>query len=121
MFHWLPVFVYAVLIFYMSSLPTLIIPGADPLLYFDPEKLLLHFLEYLPLGFLLVRAVSKTSKLVMFNPFFLAVLIGSMYGFTDEVHQYFVPGRTASIIDVLADSVGIAAGAYVWTKNLKKI
>lgn len=121
MLHWLPVIAYAALIFYISSLPTLIIPGTEPLLYFDPEKLVLHFLEYMPLGFLLARAVSMTPKLSSFNPWSLALVIGVFYGFTDEIHQYFVPGRTSSIIDVLADSIGIAAGSYLWIKTLKKM
>jgi VanZ family protein len=44
----------------------------------------------------------------------LVVIVGAMvtlYGFTDEFHQLFVPGRSADLRDVLADCVGGFAGA----------
>ena len=42
-------------------------------------------------------------KLAGFN-FWYAVFITSVYGLTDEFHQYFVAGRTADIFDWLTDS-----------------
>lgn len=35
------------------------------------------------------------------------------YGFTDEFHQSFVPGRTPDIRDIVTDAVGAAAGLLV--------
>lgn len=32
------------------------------------------------------------------------------YAITDEIHQYFIPGRSAQIIDVLIDTIGALAG-----------
>ena len=32
---------------------------------------------------------------------------------SDELHQYFVPGRHASVLDVLLDSVGVLCGVLV--------
>jgi len=37
----------------------------------------------------------------------LAIIAGLTYGILDEFHQSFVPGRTASIEDVVADGVGL--------------
>lgn len=35
-----------------------------------------------------------------------AVLFCILYGVMDEIHQSFIPGRTASVIDVLVDATG---------------
>jgi VanZ family protein len=39
----------------------------------------------------------------------LAVLLASLYGVSDEAHQAFVPGRSADAVDWLADTVGALA------------
>ena len=36
----------------------------------------------------------------------ITMLLGSLHGIADEVHQAFVPGRTCSLIDVLLDACG---------------
>lgn len=40
-----------------------------------------------------------------------ACLITILYGASDELHQSFVPGRTADVSDLLADAVGAVAAA----------
>lgn len=40
----------------------------------------------------------------------LVMSLGSAYGLLDEYHQTFVPGRSASPLDVLVDAAGVAAG-----------
>jgi VanZ family protein len=67
---------------------------------------LAHLLEYALLGFLLSTALGVEKKKI-----FVAVMIAGIYGVTDEVHQFFVPGRVASIYDAAADLIGSAAGA----------
>ena len=37
----------------------------------------------------------------------------SLYGISDEIHQIFVPGRTADPIDWLVDTCGAALGAFI--------
>ncbi|MFH1140614.1 MAG: VanZ family protein [Chloroflexota bacterium] len=45
----------------------------------------------------------------------LAAGLGVLYGVLDEYHQSFVPGRSASAIDVLVDGVGVTLGlACAW-------
>ena len=43
----------------------------------------------------------------------LAVLLATLYGVTDEAHQWFVPGRTAEVTDLVADALGAAVAAGV--------
>ncbi len=38
--------------------------------------------------------------------FALAFVIAFLYGVSDEIHQYFVPGRRADILDVVANGIG---------------
>jgi hypothetical protein len=39
--------------------------------------------------------------------YILVMIFGIAYGISDEIHQTFVPDRTASIADVLADAAGL--------------
>lgn len=44
-----------------------------------------------------------------------AVALAVAYGFSDEWHQSFVPGRTADLADVLADATGaVVASCLAW-------
>ena len=43
---------------------------------------------------------SRTGK--------MAVLFTALFGLSDEVHQYFVPGRLSSVFDVILDTFGAA-------------
>jgi hypothetical protein len=38
-----------------------------------------------------------------------AVAITALYGLSDEIHQFFTPGRTSSVCDVVLDGLGAAA------------
>ncbi|KAB7707366.1 VanZ family protein [Bacillus aerolatus] len=49
--------------------------------------------------------------------FFFAWLLTTVYAVTDGFYQSFVPGRTASIADVLLDSVGAALALFVFGKK----
>ena len=41
----------------------------------------------------------------------LSALSSSVYGISDEIHQYFVPSRMADIADMAANTVGSFMGA----------
>ena len=112
MFHWISVLAYAGLIFYLSAQPYLGVP--HEIIFLDPQNLMLHILEFLPLGFLAARAFAMTPRFSDFHPAVLPVLLGSSYGLGDELHQFFVPGRTASIFDAAADSMGVVIGVFLW-------
>ena len=46
----------------------------------------------------------------------LGALVTVAFGVSDEIHQSFVPGRDADVLDVVADALGAAVGAagYAW-------
>ena len=117
LYYWLPVFLYAGLIFYFSSLST--IPSV--IIKIISETLILHMIEYAILNILLFRALtnSKNNKLRN-NTIFLSIIIATIYGVTDEFHQLFVPGRTFSILDVFVDFIGSLLGLFVCLKFYKK-
>ncbi len=43
----------------------------------------------------------------------IAIAIAALYGVSDEVHQSFVPGRSASVYDVMTDLGGAAFGVLL--------
>jgi VanZ family protein len=100
------VLVVMALIFFASSLSD---PGAPPGNISDKAA---HFLIYAALGGALVRALAGgRARAMRTRQILFAVLLGTLYGVTDEVHQYFVPPRTPDVMDVAADAIGALAGA----------
>jgi len=99
--YWMPVIVYCIVIFVLSSLPITAeqLPGP----YFKFKDLLLHSIEFFILSFLFLRAFAK-EKWKM--PFYFAILFTILYGALDELHQFFVPGRIMSFIDLVFNMIG---------------
>jgi VanZ family protein len=50
---------------------------------------------------------------------FVSVIFSFFYAVLDEVHQVFVPGRSASLGDVFLDSVGIAFAFLIYFIRLR--
>ena len=101
---WLPVLVWAAVIFAFSSIPNLStgLGTWDTILRKGA-----HVTEYAVLGGLLYRALGRET---------LALAAGIAYAATDELHQHFVRGRHASPVDVAIDAVGVAVGMLVWLR-----
>ena len=73
-----------------------------------PDKTV-HMVLYAGFGFLLYLMLKNSPYQSLRNhAYIFAVIIGALYGASDEFHQSFVPGRTMSIWDFLADSIGLA-------------
>ena len=98
-------------IFYVSSLSDVSIPGGVP----DVSA---HSLAYLGLSLVVVRTVAGgLPRRIKPRMAALAVLITVVYGASDEIHQMFVPGRSAEWRDLLADVVGAligTIGCWAW-------
>jgi VanZ family protein len=67
-----------------------------------------HFLEYLIVGILFFKSIFTGMN--PWRELFVAFLCGLAFSITDEIHQLFVPGRTAKPIDVCIDTTGVVVG-----------
>ncbi|MFH1113976.1 MAG: VanZ family protein [Pseudomonadota bacterium] len=95
-----PILLYCAGIFLLSGLPH--IPDA---VSWMPDKIG-HFIVYAGLGFLVAQEIRlrglQSSRWIWAG----SALFCLLYGISDELHQSFVPGRTAQIGDVAADTAG---------------
>jgi VanZ family protein len=111
LFYVLPAVGYAVLIFALSS-SSLDIEELRPVFEYDK---LLHLVEYYILGYLLMRVFTTSPvSLLAENAVLATILIGTVYGASDEIHQYFVPGRDCSLFDFLFDAAGVTLAALTF-------
>jgi len=108
--YWAPLYVYAAVIFYLSSLshplPSVSLP------YFDK---FLHIVEYAVFGVLACRAFKNSQQEILRRNFkILAVFLAVAYGVSDEFHQLFVACRAYDIFDIMADITGGTIGALYY-------
>lgn len=116
---WLPVLVYVALIWWLSSQ----VVDLPKLIGFTLRDKVLHFIEYTILGGLIAHAVHVTWGFRGGRSSMFAVLLSISLGLLDELHQFFVPGRSADILDLVADSAGVcvAVGLHaLWTSRSTK-
>ncbi len=129
---WLPAFVWMAVIYWFSAQPSLrlsrVVPalavwGSPPGRYIDfAASKVAHLAEYFILARLYRRGLGATERRraafagtswrwtgLHTWAWALAVL----YASTDEFHQWFVPGRTATLRDVLIDAAGAALGLWL--------
>jgi polysaccharide biosynthesis protein VpsQ len=106
--------------------------------YFDPESVsglstqlsmnvimligicleLAHLFEFGILYLLIILALLSFGKLTRCKEV-IAISISFLYGVSDEVHQIFVPYRSASVGDLLKNTIGIIAIWWVIQKSYK--
>jgi VanZ family protein len=101
---WIPVVLWAGLIFTLSSIPDL---GTGLGTWDLVLRKLAHLAEYAILGALAYRAIRREPA---------AVALASAYAATDEVHQAFVAGRQGSAVDWLVDTVGVTIGVVLYSR-----
>ena len=100
----LPLLVWALLIFWLSSLSTL--PRIKtPVI---PADKLAHISFYFVFCWFSRRALffQNGSKFLKRWSLLIAFLVTCCYGYSDEFHQLFVPRRTFDYYDMLADAIG---------------
>jgi len=107
---------YCIVIFGLSSSSkAVLIPsfyGADNVM---------HGVEYAILGVLLARSIFVSKSRFSNGSLIISIVaLATLYGISDEIHQAFVPGRSASFWDVLADGSGSLIGALFYLKKLLK-
>lgn len=109
---WALVLLYMGAIFYLSHQPTVPIP-----MRFPHQDKVMHFGAYFLLAAFLAHAIFPAG---LKRRFWLALVIASLYGVSDEIHQMFVPGRDASVLDWLADTAGAWMGAFLYLNSRKR-
>jgi len=103
---WAPAVLYMGLIWTLSSLDL-----DAPLDRFPLRDKGAHFLEYGILGFLLAHATARTwPGRAGLRTAALALCITVLWGWLDEIHQAFVPGRASEVLDLVADTAGALVG-----------
>jgi VanZ family protein len=135
-FWWALVLLWCIQIFYFTALPvyndehtrgflTRFFTHAFPSIHTGIIDVIDYYIRKLAhitvfgiLALLFKTAISNKPR-----PYIYAWIFTTLYAGTDEWHQMYVPGRTASIIDVLIDSTGafiFLFCMFLWKKNKQK-
>jgi VanZ family protein len=100
-----------IIIFIQSSIGSLKLPDIE----FDLADKIVHFLIFGILGILMARGLRNLgNKTIKDNYLSITILVCILYGASDEIHQYFVPGRYSSLGDWIADALGIVIMVWVY-------
>ena len=107
---YVPLAVYWVIIFTATSIP---VDGLPKL--FDAQDKLEHFAAYFILEILLALTLHFQDKFstLKAKPILFSLLLLSLYAALDEIHQYFIPGRYADVLDWTADVIGGAIAIFL--------
>jgi len=83
-------------------------PGADKLA---------HMTAYGVLAFTVLWCFGKKAMERQGRTILVTVLFCLLYGISDEYHQSFIPFRSVSVFDILADAAGAFGLCMIWLKN----
>jgi len=123
--YWLPVLLWAGLIFTLSSIPNLKseLPAGWDLFM----RKCAHVAEYMIFAFLFVRAFSSSGRVIWIDVCFVILLV-TLFALSDEIHQTVVVGRHGSLWDAGLDTLAGIFGAIIsrkilllWADRKKKI
>jgi VanZ family protein len=118
---WVPLALYAGLIWYMSSRSTA--PGSSFFTFPFGDKVG-HALMFGVLAALIWRALRGSFELSPSAALIATtVLLAVIYGGIDEIHQSYVPGRSSDAWDLAADALGAMAitfSLYLFAASRKK-
>lgn len=108
---YLPLILYWIILLTATSVPSDKLPKE----IFEVGDKLLHFGAYLVLSVLLCLTLIFQKKFVLLKkyPYYFTILFGSLYGALDELHQMFIPGRSAEFADWVADTLGTIGGVLI--------
>ena len=99
---WAAVVVYMVSIWGLSSMRLPEIPLAETITFADK---IVHFAVFGVLAFLVYLLASEYLLRPRWR-WLTAVVVTALWGVIDEIHQAFVPGRFADVVDAAADLTG---------------
>ena len=101
--RWRPPLIWAALLLLATSWPNPSLPVAP-----DGTDKGVHGVLYLVLGVLVARAAELQRADWARALAYVAGLV--VFGLLDELHQAWIPGRSADVADWIADGVGAALG-----------
>lgn len=105
---YVPALLWAALLFFLSSRPSL-----PPLFADVPQSDKgVHACVYAVLAALLLRGARWPRGVQAW----WAACSASVYGISDELHQYFVPGRSCDVFDWVADTTGACLCVGLWLR-----
>src|SRR3989338_7628956 len=109
---WSITLIIAIMIFYISSLT--FSPGAGK--GYDVKPIIYHISAFFFLEFFLLISLikGKSEKLIP-----ISIIMAILYGISDELHQYFVPGRNLSPSDIFLDAIGISFASLLYFISIK--
>ena len=81
---------------------------------------LAHYTIYTIGGILIYNYANTTDKSKK-EKILYSIAFGAGYAITDELHQFFVPGRSARIFDVGIDTLGVITGVLLYLVIIKII
>lgn len=73
---------------------------------------LAHFSVYTVVGFSIMGFMC-TFDIKNIIKVIISFSVGVTYAISDEIHQYFIPGRSARVFDVCIDSLGVLTGIFI--------
>lgn len=136
-FHWIIVVLYLAMIYYFSSqdgtkshkVSAGLLEHIKLLFVFIPEDIfeffsgvdknheyilrkMAHFTEYLILALIVFKAL-RVSRVKVKRSFVFTSVFCLLYAVSDEVHQFFVPGRAFAVTDILIDTSGAVFGLII--------
>lgn len=112
-----PLAVYWIIIFILTSLP------GNVALDMHVSDKIEHFGAYGLLSVLLYSTLYFQKRYKIFNsyPATFTLLLSSFYGMADELHQLFVPGRSADVLDWAADFIGSLLAVIITRFIIQKL
>jgi len=110
---WLIVILFIVYIFFMSSLPSTKKVAPQPQFI----TIIYHILVFFVLCFFLLIAFKCRKNFILIS---FVIFITLFYSLTDEIHQFFVPGRSPSFSDIMLDSIGIFLSTILYSLFIDK-
>ncbi len=135
-FWWATTVAWAALIYYLSSgtygwgftawllrevlnFLHIEVTGATFTLLHNSIRKLAHLTEYMMLALLLYGSLSAGRDFSWRpRPALICLAMAAVYSLTDEFHQWFVPGRGASLVDCGIDTSGAVLGVtLIYLRN----
>lgn len=117
LYLWLPVILWAFVIFLFSSMPTTPVSQIHLTDFFVKKSA--HIIEYGVLTTLLFRALLA-SGINKKKAGLYSIIFAVLYGMSDEFHQSFTPGRDPKLRDVFFDTIGAVSSVYIIWNLLPK-